>query len=167
MERKISSRSFQSSFLALSLVALSCVSAVPVAAQDGIIVLGRQVQPRLATHPTDVPDPNPTVVNTNISREVNSMVNGAASGTRLSAELGDADFATITSGSSITTMIMPGGNLTGFNALGTDQASHQGSTNTGSAGHSGGAGAGSGLGNTINSTVQRGLAPLNMLGGGQ
>lgn len=166
MERINSSGSFQSSLLAVALVMLSSVCATPVLAQDGIIVLGRQVQPRLATHPTDIPDPNPTVVNTNISRQVVTTVNGTLNNTQMGGELGDADFANITTGSSINSMILPNGNLAGFNALGTDQANHQGATNTGSAGHSGG-NAGSGLGSTINSTVQRGLAPLNMLTGGQ
>lgn len=152
--------------LALALVMLSSVCATPVLAQDGIIVLGRQVQPRLATHPTDIPDPNPTVVNANISRQVVSTVNGSLSSANMGGELADSDFANITTGSSINSMVMPNGSLPGFNALGTDQSNHQGATNTGSAGHSGG-NAGSGLGNTINSTVQRGLAPLNMLTGGQ
>ncbi|WP_339513530.1 hypothetical protein [Pseudomonas sp. RL_15y_Pfl2_60] len=163
-----SSRSFQSSLLAITLVMLSSVYVAPTFAQDGIIVLGRQVQPRLATHPTDIPDPNPTVVNTNISRQVVTTVNGSMNNTQMGmgGELADSDFANITTGSSINSMVMPNGSLPGFNALGTDQANHQGATNTGSAGHSGG-NAGSGLGNTINSTVQRGLAPLNMLTGGQ
>ncbi|ARU90524.1 hypothetical protein [Pseudomonas sp. M30-35] len=166
MERRNSSGSFQSSLLAVALVMLSSVCATPVLAQDGIIVLGRQVQPRLATHPTDIPDPNPTVVNTNISRQVVSTVNGSLGNAQMGGELADADFANITTGSSINSMIMPNGSLPGFNALGTDQANHQGATNTGSAGHSGG-NSGNGLSGTINSTIQRGLAPLNILSGGK
>ncbi|WP_339489096.1 hypothetical protein [Pseudomonas sp. EL_65y_Pfl2_R95] len=166
MEPRNPSGSLSSSLLALSLVMLSSVCPTPVLAQDGIIVLGRQVQPRLATHPTDIPDPNPTVVNTNISRQVVGAVNGSLSGAHMGGELADSDFANITTGSGINSMVMPNGSLPGFNALGTDQANHQGATNTGSAGHAGG-NAGSGLGSTINSTVQRGLAPLNMLTGGQ
>lgn len=151
--------------LGLITVAIAALlSAHTAYAADGIIVLNREVQPRVATHPTDMPDPNPTVVNTNISREVNNMLNGSASGTRVSNELSDNDFAGITSGSSIKSVIMPGGNLTGLSTFSSTASTTQ-STGGNDVGHAGGAGAG--LSNTINGTIQRGLAPLNMLGGGQ
>ncbi|UVE19522.1 hypothetical protein NVV93_09185 [Pseudomonas sp. LS44] len=154
---------------ALSLLTLSITALFPCTfsyAQDGIIVLQRTVQPRVATRPTDIPDPRPTVVNANISQPVNQAVSGAGGGGTVSQELGDADFANITSGSGIKATIMPGGNLPGFgSAVGSGSTTHQ--NISGSApGHSGG-GAGSGLAGTINGTVQRGLAPLQMLGGGE
>ena len=154
----------RTSLLGLISVAAAICIATPAIAADGIIVLYREVQPRVATHPTDMPDPNPTVVNTNISRDVNNLLNGSASGNRVSAELSDSDFAGVTSGSSIKSTIMPGGNLTGLSTFGTTPTSTQ-NTGGNDVGHAGGAGAG--LSNTINGTIQRGLAPLNMLGGGQ
>lgn len=86
----------------------------PAHAADGTIVVQRQVQPRVAYRPSMVPDPHPTVVDTNVSAEVNALANGAASGNTVSRELGDADFAIVTSGSGIRSMILPGGALPGF-----------------------------------------------------
>ncbi|MCY1274721.1 hypothetical protein D9M68_205180 [compost metagenome] len=153
--------------LALAMFTSSLLVAAPAHSQDGIIVLQRTLQPRIATHPTDRPDPHPTVVNANTSRQVVSTINGSLGSTGVNGELGDADFAGVTSGSGIRSMIMPGGNLVG---LGAGQPAHN--TNpqniTGEAiGHSGGGGVGGGIANTVNSTVQRGLSPLQMLGGGK
>ncbi len=78
----------------------------PAHAADGTIVVQRQVQPRVAYRPSMVPDPHPTVVDTNVSAEVNALANGAASGNTVSRELGDADFAIVTSGSGIRSMIL-------------------------------------------------------------
>lgn len=86
----------------------------PAHAADGTIVVQRQVQPRVAYRPSMVPDPHPTVVDTNVSAEVNALANGAASGNTVSRELGDADFAIVTSGSGIRSMILTGSALPGF-----------------------------------------------------
>lgn len=120
-----------------------------VQAGDGTIVLQRQVQPRVATRPTDIPDPNPITVNPNISDQVVRQTGNA--------ELSDSDFAGVTSGSTLERHILPGGTLVGM-----DNGSNQ-SLNNGSLG--GGMGAGGGISNSVNRTVQQGLSPLRMLTG--
>ncbi|MFV3371387.1 hypothetical protein ACNFH5_24730 [Pseudomonas sp. NY15435] len=136
------------------LVTLACGAAsVPlcpaVLAGDGTIVLQRVVQPRVATRPTDIPDPNPVTVNPNISEQVVRQTGNA--------ELSDSDFASVTSGSTLERHILPGGTLVGM-----DNGSNQ-SLNNGSLG--GGMGAGGGISNSVNRTVQQGLSPLRMLTG--
>jgi len=136
------------------LVTLACGAAsVPlcpvVQAGDGTIVLQRQVQPRVATRPTDIPDPNPITVNPNISDQVVRQTSNA--------ELSDSDFAGVTSGSTLERHILPGGTLVGM-----DNGSNQ-SLNNGSLG--GGMGSGGGISNSVNRTVQQGLSPLRMLTG--
>ncbi len=62
-------------------------------------------------------------------------------------------------------MILPGGNLP---AMTTTQANISNTVGNVNAGHSsGGGGAGAGLSNQINGAIGRGLAPLQMLGGGR
>lgn len=92
---------------ALLVIVGSVPVSLPAHAADGTIVVQRQVQPRVAYRPSMVPDPHPTVVDTNVSAEVNALANGAASGNTVSRELGDADFAIVTSGSGIRSMILP------------------------------------------------------------
>ncbi|WP_277963107.1 hypothetical protein [Pseudomonas sp. RIT-To-2] len=127
-----------------------CYSLTAQAAGDGTIVLQRQVQPRVAYHPTMRPDPNPLTVNTNVSKVVTGAVN---------TELSDGDIASISSGNSITHLLMPDGNLRGLNS--TASAPLPGMA----AGHGGGSG--NGISNTVNSALTQGLAPLRMLSGGQ
>ncbi|CDF84229.1 hypothetical protein ACA097_26265 [Pseudomonas sp. QL9] len=134
------------------LVGLACVATtatiVPVAnAGDGTIVLQRDVQPRVATRPTMVPDPNPTTVNPNVSRQVIQQTN----------ELSDTDFAGVTSGSSLQQRILPNGQLVGM-----DNGANQSLTNNPLGG---GGGGGAGISNSVNRTVQQGLSPLRMLTG--
>lgn len=130
-------------------------------ADDGVIVLQRTVQPRVATRPTMTPDPKPITVDTNIAPQVNSNLSGSLG----SSEVGDAEFASVTSGSGINAMILPGGNLP---AMTTTQGNLNNTVGNVNAGHSpGSGGAGSGLSNQINGTIGRGLAPLQMLGGGR
>lgn len=93
---------------ALLVIVGSVPVSLPAHAADGTIVVQRQVQPRVAYRPSMVPDPHPTVVDTNVSAEVNALANGAASGNTVSRELGDADFAIVTSGSGIRSMILTG-----------------------------------------------------------
>ncbi len=138
----------------------------PAHAADGTIVVQRQVQPRVAYRPSMVPDPHPTVVDTNVSAEVNALANGAASGNTVSCELGDADFAIVTSGSGIRSMILPGGALPGFANQPANPATVQAVGNLGTT-HGAGGGAGAGLAGQINGSLKQGLAPLQMLGGGQ
>ncbi len=127
-----------------------CYSLAAQAAGDGTIVIQRDVQPRMADRPTMRPDPHPLTVNTNPASMVNAAVN---------TELSDGDIAGISSGNSITHLLMPDGNLRGLSAT------------TGSAlpsmaaGHSGGSGAG--ISNTVNSALSQGLAPLQMMTGGK
>ncbi|MFR0690506.1 hypothetical protein ACLUTX_13980 [Enterobacterales bacterium AE_CKDN230030158-1A_HGKHYDSX7] len=137
------------------LVTLACGAAsatlCPVAqAGDGTIVLQRVVQPRVATRPTDIPDPNPVTVNPNISEQVVRQTNNG--------ELSDSDFARVTSGSSLERHILPGGTLVGM-----DNGANQ--TLNGNSMGAGAAGGGAGISNSVNRTVQQGLSPLRMLTG--
>lgn len=119
---------------------------------DGIIVITRDVQPRVATRPAPVPDPNPHTVNANPSSTVIRATN--------SYELSDSDFAGITSGSSLQRSMLPGGQLPGFS--GSSQGASQGLPGM-RAGHGGGAG--SNISNRVNRSLQQGLAPLKILTG--
>lgn len=137
------------------LATLACGAAsVPlcplVQAGDGTIVLQRQVQPRVATRPTDIPDPHPITVNPNISEQIVRQTGNA--------ELSDSDFAGVTSGSSLQRHIMPGGQLVGM-----DNGSNQSLNGNGMG--VGAAGGGAGISNSVNRTVQQGLSPLRMLTG--
>ncbi|MBO3275478.1 hypothetical protein [Pseudomonas schmalbachii] len=139
-------------------IALAGVASAPLystaeAAGDGTIVLHRQVQPRVATSPVMVPDPNPTTVNPNRSEMVIRMTN--------STELTDNDFAGITSGAGIERHVLPGGNIPGLNNNTNNQNLQQTIVGGGSSGR-----AGSGIANTVNNSIQRGLAPLGILTGG-
>lgn len=141
--------------IAIILATIACGAAslplFPVAhAGDGTIVLQRQVQPRVATRPTDIPDPNPVTVNPNISEQVVRQTGNA--------ELSDSDFAGVTSGSSLQRHILPGGQLVGMDN-GANQALN------GNALGAGAAGGGAGISNSVNRTVQQGLSPLRMLTG--
>ncbi|MDF3932344.1 hypothetical protein [Pseudomonas citronellolis] len=136
------------------LVALVCcgtllVSAVAEAG-DGTIVLNRTVQPRMATTPTMVPDPNPTTVNPNISPQVNRLT---------SNELTDNDIAGVSSGTGLSGRVLQNGTLTGPHGI--DQSTAQGLPGMNS-GHSG---TGNSIANTVNRSVTQGLAPLRVLTG--
>ncbi|MBD4432964.1 hypothetical protein GUG90_17660, partial [Xanthomonas citri pv. citri] len=58
---------------ALLVIVGSVPVSLPAHAADGTIVVQRQVQPRVAYRPSMVPDPHPTVVDTNVSAEVNAL----------------------------------------------------------------------------------------------
>ena len=118
-------------------------------ADNGIIIIKRDVQVRNATIPPLIPDPSPTTVNANPSAYVLKQTN----------ELSDGDFASISSGAGISNMITQqtnnlGGNLGNQNKL----PNLSGGRGTG--------GSGNGIANMVNSSVQRGLAPLQILTGG-
>lgn len=84
----------------------------------------------------------------------------------MSRELGDADFAIVTSGSGIRSMILTGSALPGFASQPANPATVQAVGNLGTT-HGAGGGAGAGLAGQINGSLKQGLAPLQMLGGGQ
>lgn len=122
---------------------------VPAQADNGIIVITRDVQPRNATRPPLVPDPYPTTVNANPSEHVLKQTN----------ELSDGDFAGIASGSGISTLVTQQ-----TNNLGGQIGNQQQLPNMAGGRASGG---GNGISNMVNSNVQRGMGALKILTGGQ
>ncbi len=118
-------------------------------ADKGIITITRDVQVRNATVPPLRPDPNPTTVNANPSAYVLKQTN----------ELSDGDFAAISSGAGISNMITQQTNNLGGNLGNQNQLPNL-------AGGRGTGGSGNGIANMVNSSVQRGLAPLQILTGG-
>ncbi|SPO69528.1 conserved exported protein of unknown function [Pseudomonas sp. JV241A] len=135
------------------LLLLGCVLtpsvSLPVQAENGIIVITRDVQPRNAMRPPLVPDPYPVTVNTNPSAHVIKQTN----------ELSDGDFASISSGAGITPLITQQTNNLGGNFGNQTQLPNL------AGGRSGGSG--NGISNMVNSNIQKGLAPLQILTGGQ
>lgn len=117
-------------------------------ADKGIVIITRDVQTRNATVPPLIPDPNPTTVNANPSAHVLRQTN----------ELSDGDFANISSGAGISNLITQQTNNLGGNLGNQTQLPNlSGGRGTGS---------GNGISNMVNSSVQRGLAPLQILTGG-
>ncbi|MBO3273757.1 hypothetical protein [Pseudomonas schmalbachii] len=142
----------------LTCFALLGAAALPASAEDGNIIIKRDVQPRVAVRAPLAPDPNPTQVNANVAPQVNRML--TTSGVN---ELGDEEFASVTSGSAMQAATTPGGNLDSL----TSQVSNSTTTaNLGGNSMSGG-GMGNRIANTVNDSVQRGLAPLQAIGGGR
>jgi len=129
--------------------ALGAGFSVPVQAENGIIIITRDVQPRIATRAPLAPDPYPTTANANPSAYVLKQTN----------ELSDGDFATITSGTGISSLITQQTNNVGGNIGNQTQLPNL------AAGR--GTGSGNGISNMVNSSVQRGLAPLQILTGGK
>ncbi|MBF8753607.1 hypothetical protein [Pseudomonas guariconensis] len=126
----------------------SCLS-LPVQADNGIIVITRDVQPRMAIRTPVAPDPNPTTANANPSAHILRQTN----------ELSDGDFANITSGTGISSLITQqttnlGGSIGNQTQLPNMAAGR-------------GTGGGNSISNMVNSSVQRGLAPLQILTGGK
>ena len=133
----------------LLLVGCALGSALPVHADNGIIVITRDVQPRMAIRAPLAPDPNPTTANANPSAQVLKQTN----------ELSDGDFASITSGTGISSLVtQQTDNLGGHIGNQTQLANQAAGRGTGS---------GNGISNMVNSSVQRGLAPLQILTGGK
>ncbi|QXI49988.1 MULTISPECIES: hypothetical protein [Pseudomonas] len=132
----------------LLLFCLFAALSLTAQADKGIIIITRDVQTRNATVPPLIPDPTPTTVNANPSAQVLRQTN----------ELSDGDFASISSGAGISSMITQQTNNLGGN-LGqqTQLPNLSGGRGTGS---------GNGISNMVNSSVQRGLAPLQILTGG-
>jgi hypothetical protein len=133
----------------LMLVGCALGSALPVQADNGIIVITRDVQPRMAIRAPMAPDPHPTTANANPSEYVLRQTN----------ELSDGDFASITSGTGISSLITQQTNNIGGNIGNQTQLANQAGGR--------GTGSGNGIANMVNSSVQRGLAPLQILTGGK
>ncbi|MDD1013836.1 hypothetical protein [Pseudomonas rubra] len=135
------------------LVLISCVLGasinVPVQAENGIVVITRDVQTRNAVRAPLVPDPYPTTVNTNPSVQILKQTN----------ELSDGDFANISSGAGISSMITQQTNNLGGNLNNQTQLPNLAGGRSGNSGN--------GISNMVNSSVQKGLAPLQILTGGQ
>ncbi|WP_419713052.1 hypothetical protein [Pseudomonas sp. NFX224] len=128
--------------------ALGSSICLPVQADNGIIVITRDVQTRMATRAPIIPDPNPTTVNANPSQQI----------LKQTSELSDGDFAGVTSGTGISGLINLGsnGNLGG-------NISNQTQLSNLPGGRSGNSG--SGIANMVNSSVERGLGALNIMTG--
>ncbi|NUU36684.1 hypothetical protein [Pseudomonas sp. C2B4] len=137
-------------FYSLLLIGCALGSSVslPVQAENGIVVITRDVQPRMATRPPMIPDPNPTTVNTNPSQQILRQTN----------ELSDGDFAGVTSGTGISGLVNQGAT----NNLGGNITNQTQLTNL-PGGRSGNGG--SGIANMVNSSVQRGMGALNIIAG--
>ena len=106
----------------------------------------------VATRPPQRPATKPRTVNANPSSTVIRATN--------SFELTDADFAGVTSGSTLQRQMLPNGQLPGLSN--STQASSHGLPGM-RAGQGGGAG--SNVSNQINRSLQQGLAPLKILTG--
>lgn len=135
----------RSVFFNCCVAGLACALQASVQAAEGDVIISREVQPRIATRAALAPDPNPLSVNPG-----RSVVNATA-------ELGDSDFASVSSGLALPQQLL--GNTLG-NHL---QAPLQSSVPGLSASHSGGGG-GAGVAAQVNRSVQQGLRPLQMLG---
>lgn len=133
---------------------IGILASAPAIAGDGTIVLQRVVQPRVATRPTMVPDPNPVTVNPNISGQVVQMTG--------SAEVSDSEFARVTSGSSIQRLIVPNGGL-----MGMENTTNRTVSNMGMVSGARSADGTSGVSGQVGHAVQTGLAPLQILTGGR
>lgn len=127
--------------------ALGSSVCLPVQADNGIIIIKRDVQPRMATRPSMIPDPSPTTANANPSKQIISQTN----------ELSDGDFAGVASGAGISSLVTQNtNNLSG-------SISNQTQLSNLPAGRSGNAGGG--IANMVNSSVQQGLGALRVVTG--
>lgn len=139
----------ENNFYSLLLIGCALGSSVclPVQADNGIITIKRDVQPRNATVPPLIPDPSPTTVNANPSKQILSQTN----------ELSDGDFANVASGAGISRLVTQNTNNLGGNISTQSQLSNL------PAGRSGNSG--SGIANMVNSNVQQGLGALKIITG--
>lgn len=128
--------------------ALGFTVSLPVQADNGLIIIKRDVQVRNAVQAPVIPDPNPTTANANPSRQVLGATN----------ELSDGDFAGVASGAGISRLVAQGSN----NNLGGNLANQNQLSNL-PAGRSGNSG--NGIANMVNSNVQQGLGALKIITG--
>jgi hypothetical protein len=139
----------ENNFYSLLLIGCALGSSVclPVQADNGIIIIKRDVQPRMATRATMMPDPSPTTANANPSKYILSQTN----------ELSDGDFANVASGSGVTRLVAQGTNSMGGNIANQTQLSNLPAGRSGNAGN--------GISNMVNSSVQQGLGALKVITG--
>lgn len=134
----------------------SLLASLPARAEgNGVVVLTRDVKTRDAFR-KDRPDPNPLTVNTNESARITAQT---------SNELSDGDFASVASGATIVNRLLtPDSTSGGSRVVNSVPSSLPGLGNTTGGG---GGGATGGIANTVNSGIQRGMAPLQILTGGR
>jgi hypothetical protein len=127
----------------------------PVYADNGLIVLTREVQPRAATRPALVPDPNPLTVQAGLPRNAG-------------VELDDSDFAHINTGLSISNSALTRQTDRLSTSSSMTQSGGNGVPGLGAA-IGGGAtgGATGGISGRVNGALKTGLQPLRRMGLGQ
>ncbi|MHC8339485.1 hypothetical protein [Pseudomonas sp. HLT2-19-2] len=127
--------------------ALGSSVCLPVQADNGIIVIKRDVQTRNAVQPPVAPDPNPTTANANPSKHILSQTN----------ELSDGDFANVASGAGISRLVAQGSNNLGGNITNQTQLSNLPAGRSGNSGN--------GIASMVNSNIQQGLGALKVVTG--
>jgi hypothetical protein len=127
--------------------ALGSIISLPVQADNGIIIIKRDVQPRMATRAPVMPDPNPTTANANPSKQVLRQTN----------ELSDGDFASVASGAGISGLVTQNTNNLSGNITNQTQLSNLPAGRSGNSGN--------GIANMVNSNIQQGLGALRVVTG--
>ncbi|MBV4462770.1 hypothetical protein KVG95_05400 [Pseudomonas sp. SWRI79] len=127
--------------------ALGSSVSLPVQADNGIIIIKRDVQPRMATRAPVMPDPSPTTANANPSKQVLRQTN----------ELSDGDFANVASGAGISRLVTQNTNNLGGNLTNQTQLSNLPAGRSGNSGN--------GIANMVNSNIQQGLGALKVVTG--
>nr|WP_217437553.1 hypothetical protein [Pseudomonas lini] len=127
--------------------ALGSSFSLPVQADNGIIIIKRDVQPRMATRAPVIPDPSPTTANANPSKQVLRQTN----------ELSDGDFANVASGAGISRLVTQNTNNLGGNLTSQTQLSNLPAGRSGNSGN--------GIANMVNSNIQQGLGALKVVTG--
>ncbi|WP_448724003.1 hypothetical protein [Pseudomonas farris] len=127
--------------------ALGSSFSLPVQADNGIIIIKRDVQPRMATRAPVMPDPSPTTANANPSKQVLRQTN----------ELSDGDFANVASGAGISRLVTQNTNNLGGNLTNQTQLSNLPAGRSGNSGN--------GIANMVNSNIQQGLGALKVVTG--
>lgn len=140
---------FDNKIYSLLLIGCALGSSVclPVQADNGIIIIKRDVQPRMATRAPVIPDPSPTTANANPSKHILNQTN----------ELSDGDFAGVASGAGITRLVAQGTSNLGGNVTNQTQLSNLPAGRSGNGGN--------GIANMVNSSVQQGLGALKVITG--
>lgn len=140
---------FDKSIYSLLLIgcALGSSFCLPVQADNGVILIKRDVQPRNAMIPPLIPDPDPTTVNANPSKQILRQTN----------ELSDGDFASIASGAGSSHLVTQNTNNLGGNITNQSQLSNLPAGRSGNSGN--------GIANMVNSNIQQGLGALKIVTG--
>jgi hypothetical protein len=140
---------FDKSIYSLLLIGCALGSSVclPVQADNGIIIIKRDVQPRNAMRAPMIPDPSPTTVNANPSKHILRQTN----------ELSDGDFASVASGAGISRLVTQGTSNLGGNITNQPQLSNLPAGRSGNSGN--------GIANMVNSNIQQGMGALKIVTG--